>query len=197
MNIDINPEKNTKEIQTLPSQQISKGTKIKRDQTDGDVEPTQKNPHNDSGRAVEEVTGDEGARHESTIESSHTMEDNESLKGDLLIELDKLRNLVISANKSLNLLTDIYQQRSQESLKNGEPVSFEVLKKEYAGNLVKQGKLSKAVSKLRTEVKAQHKTISSLQSELDEYRGPRVDNPWQIGVPYGYRATKISSSTRK
>ena len=64
-------------------------------------------------------------------------------------------------------------------------------------NLVKQGKLSKAVSKLRTEVKAQHKTISSLQSELDEYRGPRVDNPWQIGVPYGYRATKISSSTRK
>ena len=85
------------------------------------------------GKAVEEITGDESAKYESTIESSHTMEDDESLKGDLLIELDKLRNLVISANGSLNLLTDIYQQRSQESLKNGEPVSFEVLKKEYAG----------------------------------------------------------------
>ena len=133
MNIDINPEKTTKEIQTLPSQQTNKGTKVKRDQTDKDVEPSQKNPHNDAGKAVEEVTGDEGAKHESTIESSHTMEDDESLKGDLLIELDKLRNLVISANESLNLLTDIYQQRSQESLKNGEPVSFEVLKKEYAG----------------------------------------------------------------
>ena len=54
------------------------------------------------------------------------------MKEDLLQELEKLRNLVKSAKESLNLLTEMYQQRSQESLKNGEPVSFEVMKKEYA-----------------------------------------------------------------
>ena len=58
---------------------------------------------------------------------------------------------------------------------------------------MKQGKLSKDVSKLRAEVKTHHKSVASLQSEMDKLRGPRVDNPWQIGVPYGYRATKVPS----
>ena len=85
---------------------------------------------NSANGEVEDKSNGEGVKHES-VEGKDSSGD-EVMKEDLLQELEKLRSLVKSAKESLTLLTEIYHQRSQESLKNGEPVSFEVMKKEYA-----------------------------------------------------------------
>ena len=68
----------------------------------------------------------------------------------------------------------------------------------YFRNIVIQARLTKEVRKLRSDVKTLHKSIASMNAEILKLKGPQEsDNPWQIGVPYGYRNKRDSSRTRR
>jgi len=115
-------------------------------------------------------------------------------KLELISELRVLRKFVKNANFSLKSLKEIYGKRKDEDCK----LSFPEMRSLYAEQVFAQGKLSKEVSRLRMEVRSANKSLGSINWELDHIKGrQRADNPWQIGVPYGYRAVNGRTGRKK
>merc|ERR1712110_28967 len=83
--------------------------------------------------------------------------------------------LLNNARGSLELLKEIYAKRNQEKVDGIETLSFSSMKKLYGKKIVEYGGLAESNANMRWE--------------LDQMRGSRVqENPWQVGVPYGYHA---------
>ena len=119
-------------------------------------------------------------------DDKNLLEDEEAekrIKSELLETMQLLNN----ARVSLKLLKEIYTRRNQEKVDGMETLTFSSLKKIYGEKIVEFGGLRSRHGKIKMEVKELHKSIASIRYELDQIRGPRVqDNPWQVGVPYGY-----------
>jgi len=115
-------------------------------------------------------------------------------KREKISELKQLRQLVKNANFSLKALKEIYEKRKDDECN----LSFVEMRSAYAEKVYMQGKLSKEVSRLRMEVRSVNKSLGNINWELDQIKGrQRSDNPWQLGVPYGYRAVNGRAGRKK
>ena len=142
-------------------------------------------------------------------------------------ELQNARRQLENARNSLHHLKDIYKQRNEERLARGENVSFASMKKEYGAAIVKQADLTVKLGRLRAEVRSAslsygflsicnviisakltvslarscHRSVEGLRGEVQQLRGgpPKgaAANPWQVGVPYGFRGAVGKDSKNK
>ena len=95
-------------------------------------------------------------------------------------------------------MREIYVKRNQEKIDGTESLNFSSMKKLYGAKIVEYGGLAERHRKIKTEVKSCHKSNASLRWELDQMRGSKVqDNPWQVGVPYGYHGTGRRDGPRR
>ena len=128
-------------------------------------------------------------------EIKHCSEDDKNMLKDkeaeniIRKELLETIQLLNNARGSLELLKEIYAKRNQEKVDGIETLSFSSMKKLYGEKIVEYGGLAERHRKIKTEVKGFHKSNANMRWELDQMRGSRVqENPWQVGVPYGYHA---------
>ena len=118
-------------------------------------------------------------------EINNMVEEKEA--GNIKRELLETIQLLNNARGSLELLKEIYAKRNQEKVDGMETLSFSSMKKLYGEKIVEYGGLAEKHRKIKTEVKGFHKSNANMRWELDQMRGSRVqENPWQVGVPYGY-----------
>merc|ERR1711915_463260 len=130
----------------------------------------------------------------SNDESDSNGSDDDMKKREKISELKQLRQLVKNANFSLKTLKEIYGKRKDDECN----LSFVEMRSAYAEKVYMQGKLSKEVSRLRMEVRSVNKSLGNINWELDQIKGrQRSDNPWQLGVPYGYRAVNGRPGRKK
>jgi len=130
----------------------------------------------------------------SNDESDLNGSDDDMKKREKISELKQLRQLVKNANFSLKTLKEIYEKRKDDECN----LSFVEMRSAYAEKVYMQGKLSKEVSRLRMEVRSVNKSLGNINWELDQIKGrQRSDNPWQLGVPYGYRAVNGRPGRKK
>ena len=139
-------------------------------------------------------------------ETKHCSEDDNNLLKDkededvIKSELCEAIQLLKNARGSLELLKEIYAKRNQEKMDGMETLSFSSMKKLYGAKIVEYGGLAERHRKIKTEVKTLHKSNANMRWELDQMRGPRVqDNPWinQAAMPYGFHGNGRRDGSRR
>ena len=152
------------------------------------AEERESNDYHADENGTNDVMGEKGTKHCSEDDTNLvTDKEMEILMKSELLEATQLLN---NAKGSLELLREIYVKRNQEKIDGTEMLNFSSMKKLYGAKIVEYGGLAERHRKIKTEVKSFHKSNASLRWELDQMRGSKVqDNPWQVGVPYGYHGT--------
>ena len=96
------------------------------------------------------------------------------MKSELLEVIQLLKN----AKVSLELLKENYTKRNKDEIDGTENLNFSSMKKLYGEKIVEFGGLAEKHRKIKNEVKSFHKSNANLRGELDQMRGPKVqDNP--------------------
>ena len=137
----------------------------------------------ESNQLAGKVNGDNNSYSEDDAVATEAKEKENQVRKELGEALQLLNN----ARGSLELLREIYEERNQKKLEGAD--SFSSLKELYGKKIVEYGGLAQRHRKMRNEVKAFHKSNDCLQKELDQMRGRVQENPWSVGVPYGYNGT--------
>ena len=114
-------------------------------------------------------------------------------------ELKLARAKLESARNSHRLLGELYSSGSNEKNKSVfNPEEFQRLKQEYVKKISAGAALQERLRAKRTELFNLRDGISSLELELERVRGKKEapQNPWKIGVPYGYGVKRDKFSDR-
>ena len=117
-------------------------------------------------------------------------------------ELKLARSRLESARNSHRLLGELYSSGSKDKEKSlFNPEEFQRLKQEYVEKISTAAGLQERLRTRRNELFNLRDGISSLERELERIRGKKEapQNPWKIGVPYGYgvKRDKFSDRNRK
>ena len=129
-----------------------------------------------------------------------TVPDIQAKKTEIENELKLARARLDSAKNSHRLLGEFYS--SESSIKNQSvfnPEEFERLKQEYVKKISTAADLKERLREKRNELFSLKDGISSLELELERVRGRKTgapQNPWKIGVPYGYGVKRDKFSDR-
>ena len=116
-------------------------------------------------------------------------------------ELKIARARLDSARNSHRLLGEFYASESSNNNQSiFDPEEFDRLKREYVNKISIASDLKDSLREKRDELFKLKDGISSLELELERVRGGRKEgapqNPWKIGVPYGYGVKRDKFSDR-
>ena len=116
-------------------------------------------------------------------------------------ELKVARARLDSARNSHRLLGEFYSSESSNSNQGVfDPEEFDRMKREYVNKISVASDLKDSLREKRDELFSLKDGISSLELELERVRGGEKEgapqNPWKIGVPYGYGVKRDKFSDR-
>ena len=120
-------------------------------------------------------------------------------KAEVENELKLARSRLDSAKNSHRLLGELYSSSGSSNNKSEfDPEEFERLKQEYVKKITMAADLKERLRAKRNELFNLKDGISSLELELERVGGKKegVQNPWKIGVPYGYGVKRDKFSDR-
>ena len=123
-------------------------------------------------------------------------------KAEVENELKLARARLASAKNSHRLLGDLYSSGSKDKNTSVfDPEEFMELKQEYVKKISSGAALQERLRAKRKELFNLRDGISRLEQELERVCGKKEgpQNPWKIGVPYGYgvKRDKFSDRDRK
>ena len=152
--------------------------------------------HDDENVTNDDAMKEKGAK-EGFDDDTNFLEDKETeilMKSELLEAIQLLNN----AKGSLELLIEIYAKRNKEKIGGTENLDFSSMKKLYGEKIVEKGRLNEKLRKIKSEVRPLQMSNAKLKGELEKMRGSNFqDNPWQIGVPYGFHGTGMRDRPRR
>ena len=120
-------------------------------------------------------------------------------KTEVETELQLARSRLDSAKNSHRLLAELYSSGSSNVNRSKfDPEEFERLKQEYVKKISTAAELKERLRAKRNELFNLKDGITSLELELERVRGKKEEpqNPWKIGVPYGYGVKRDKFSDR-
>ena len=126
------------------------------------------------------------------------VQDLKHFKKDREQELVNSRNFLEAAKSSRKILKELFEKESADTNNNREDKLkvFTELRNDYADRIRVTGKLESQLERLKKEVSKSRNDVAKLRDELGDIKGvssieKHGDNPWNLGVPYKARDSKV------